>query len=506
MRPGLCVCVGTNHRGSTLRISVGEPNWRREKGGPQHRTDAFVDGTWWPAGHDDLRASGKVSAFAEGSVWLDIDSDPWREVAHDGEQSSIDVRTLHGQTTGGTPLSLHGVRFVGGQSDPLVDQAHVRYVADRLVFGAAVETEDDIRLTAVQTSFRGLREWLMGGPHDTSTPLPLVRSASVAGEGGDAARLDEWVRLLSVEVDGVRIQATVASRRASTSAYETIYKTSASLQLETDEPLALTQWRRQWIEPLRDLVLFGTREQTVALWLRGQHEDSEVEVYSPPDTTLLAPSHVEYHQRHLLPAGIWDQDGFKELVANWRRLHTKLGPVAQALFEVWNTADLAPLTRLLRLTSCAEGYHRAAHNEPPFSDEQHDEMLAAMIDALPDEKSVRSHYKDRLRYANSQSQRRRIRWLIENATTADERLQGQARRLTDRLVGWRDAHTHLDGEIETPPLDDLLLLNAVLTYVLEANILLDIGIGDNTRYCLGHGYVWDDPIAELLASQQGDQA
>jgi hypothetical protein len=40
----------------------------------------------------------------------------------------------------------------------------------------------------------------------------------------------------------------------------------------------------------------------------------------------------------------------------------------------------------------------------------------------------------------------------------------------------------------------LLLLNAVLTYVLEANILLDLGIGNDTRYCLAHGHAWDDPI------------
>ena len=36
-----------------------------------------------------------------------------------------------------------------------------------------------------------------------------------------------------------------------------------------------------------------------------------------------------------------------------------------------------------------------------------------------------------------------------------------------------------------PPLDDLLLLNAVLTYVLEANVLLDMGMDGNTEVLLG---------------------
>jgi hypothetical protein len=52
-----------------------------------------------------------------------------------------------------------------------------------------------------------------------------------------------------------------------------------------------------------------------------------------------------------------------------------------------------------------------------------------------------------------------------------------------------------------PPRDELLLLNAVLTYVLEANVLLDLGIGEDALYCLAHGHVWDDPIPAWLASE-----
>jgi hypothetical protein len=249
-------------------------------------------------------------------------------------------------------------------------------------------------------------------------------------------------------------------------------------------------------------VLFGTREQTVLLALSGDVEagrtSPSVSVFAAPDVALHPPRHTEYYQRDLLPAGIWDQEGFVDLIGSWRDLHRHLGAVAQAFFELLNTVDVPPLTRLLRLTACAEGYHRSLHDEPPFADEQQAAMVAAMIAALPDDPGVRAHYSGRLLHANSQSQRRRIRWLIERAAQVDERLEGQGARLTDRLVGWRNDQTHLDPDTAAPRLDDLLLLNAVLTYVLEANMLLDIGIDDDTRYCLAHGYVWDDPIAALV--------
>jgi ApeA N-terminal domain 1 len=529
-----------------MRVSVGEATRRRDGSGPQTRDNAFIDGVWWPVGHEELEAPGKVSAFGDGSVWLDLSTDAWGAVALADDTERVDVRVLFGRSSSGTPMSLHGGRLIGGEKEVFGGPTHVRYIADRLVHGAAVESESELRLTSVATSFRGLREWLVGSTRETSTPLPLVRPMPAANanlrsgerlsrprpirsalrasrswplrwwkklnppaaddvlESGD--RVDEWLRSLSMQIDGVRVKATVDRSLASTSRFRTIYDTSASLWLEADDALTLTDWRRLWIDPLRDLILFATREQTVTLYLSGytgpERTYPPVSVYMAPETTLHPPQHAEYYQRDLLPAGIWDQEGFPDLIDAWRTLHLQLGAVGQAFFELQNSTD-APLTRLLRLTSCAEGYHRALHDEPPFTDEEHDAMVAAMTDALPEDRGMRSHYRDRLRYANSQSQRQRMRWLIERAAKVDERLEGRTAKLTNRLVGWRNEHTHLAGDVVAPSLDDLLLLNAVLTYVLEANILLDIGIDENAPYCLVHGYVWDDPIGALVGDGPG---
>jgi hypothetical protein len=171
-----------------LRISVGEASGRGDKGGPETRGDAFFEGIWWPADREDLQAEGRVSVFGDGSVWLDASADAWGAVPLSGEDPSVDVRVLYGCGLSGTPMSLHGARLVGGERMPIGDRAHVRYVADRLIHGAAVETEDDLRLASVRTSFRGLREWLSGWAKDTETPLPLVRPSR--SEGGDR-RVDE---------------------------------------------------------------------------------------------------------------------------------------------------------------------------------------------------------------------------------------------------------------------------------------------------------------------------
>lgn len=469
--------------------------------GPEQREDTIVAGTWWAPARDDVRAEGEITALAEGLIWLDLASDPWQDVAG---RRAVEPRALYGSGTSGEPMSLLGVRFIGGQKTLQGDRAHVRYLVGTLILGAHAETEDDVLLDSVRVSFRGLREWLMGGTSQIAIALPLVRPTPSADSNDEPPRTDDWVRSSSLEIDDVEACAFVASGPSRTGRFRVLYETKAWLQLKAKQPLTLTQWRETWVEPLRDLVLFGTREQTIVLSLSGQAQGLGplgVRVYRAQDVHIDAPDHVEYHQRDLLPAGILGEDGLGLLIERWRGLHQSLGAVAQALFEVWNTADMPPLTRLLRLTSCAEGYHRARYDEPPFTDKDHDDMVATMLASLPEDRMVRDQYRDPLRYANRQSQRKRIRWLIDHAAEVDDRLARQSRDLTDKLVGWRNDQTHLDVEVTAPPLDDLLLLNAVLAYVLEANILLDLGIGDDTLRCLSLGHAWDDPIPAWLDSK-----
>jgi len=253
-----------------LRVFVGAARGRNDESGPEKRADAFIEGVWWPVGHEELQAEGKVSAFADGSVWLDTTTDAWGAVPLTDDDERIDVSVLYGRSRSGTPMSLHGARLFGGEKEPLTERSHARYFADRLIHGAAVASEDDLQLTAVRTSFRGLREWLMGWTEDTHTPLPLVRpKPSEEADPEVDHRVEEWVRVAAVEIDGVHVQATVSRSPASIGRFRTVYDTSASLRLEAPEAISLTEWRRLWIEPLRDLVLFGTREQTVMLSLSG---------------------------------------------------------------------------------------------------------------------------------------------------------------------------------------------------------------------------------------------
>ncbi len=79
-----------------MRVTRGEPTWHHTEEAVEKRVDEFVPGTWWIPGREDLLAEGTVRVFAKGIVWLDVDSDPWRDIL--SETASTELRRVYGKT------------------------------------------------------------------------------------------------------------------------------------------------------------------------------------------------------------------------------------------------------------------------------------------------------------------------------------------------------------------------------------------------------------------------
>jgi hypothetical protein len=64
----------------------------------------------------------------------------------------------------------------------------------------------------------------------------------------------------------------------------------------------------------------------------------------------------------------------------------------------------------------SEGYHRTFHDDPPLPDNLHRELSRRMLEAI--EPEHRSVYEAPLTYANQQTQRQRLKFLIGRASAA----------------------------------------------------------------------------------------
>lgn len=289
--------------------------------------------------------------------------------------------------------------------------------------------------------------------------------------------------------------------------YRQHFEATAVLQLKSPTPLSLTQWLERWVTPIQDLMVFGMRQPSSTISLSGIHAGAVGPNGLPFDVKVHALWHPRvpdllwavYQGRAILPANAVDDIG--ELIAQWFALHRKLGNAAQLFFGTINDRDLPALNRMLNLLAFAETYHRRRFDEPPLAEAEHDALSKQMLAGLPSQREC-DVYAGRLLHANAQSQRQRVRWLITRAASADSRLEVK-RALVDSLTETRNHLTHFDAPNEWVANTSYgyALLAAALEFVLEANILLDLGLTEEqVQHGLTQGHGWDDPIPQLPAN------
>jgi hypothetical protein len=446
----------------------------------------------WLPGSEDRRAVGTLKYEPRAGLGLSVIDPPWA-AERDGESF---WPTLHGETLPGAPFTLFDVARRRSGGFWFSEHTQAELVARRLIGAVWLEHEDDLRVTQVVLQSRGLLEWLTASRQDRSGVLEVP------------TQRHERVVPLEATVDGAKLRFSL-SVGGKTERFRDVRQTSASVFIEAPEALTLSEWRRQWLQPLQDLLTFGNREQTITQSLtllvpREGGPAASAEVFEPAETSARPETVFSFYQRDLLPASV--ATDFDAFVRSWFALHRRLRGASRFFFGTLNDYDLPVENRLLNLLAFAETYHRELHDEPPFTIEEHEHNTRAMLGALPDESAI-SVYQGTLGHANRQIQRERVRWLIERAAETDWRFDELVRPLAKSLIDTRNYLTHWSRKSKwVVEADDLALLVDRFVVVLEANLLLDLGFeAAQVSECLAHGYVWDDPLPPFPDDDQDEE-
>jgi hypothetical protein len=166
------------------------------------------------------------------------------------------------------------------------------------------------------------------------------------------------------------------------------------------------------------------------------------------------------------------------LVRRWFTLRRRLDRAGDVLFGTLNHGGQWLENRLLNLTSFSEAYHERFHDEPRFDAALNSRVMKELVSLVPEE--VRPAYREKLGYAWKQTQRTRIRELVERAVDPVPALEPWEKSLTGQLVDTRNHLTHW-GKAKPTVLEGADLFWAVerLAIVLQANLLLDLRLDPN---------------------------
>ncbi|MCA1707305.1 MAG: hypothetical protein LC808_30185 [Actinobacteria bacterium] len=408
---------------------------------------------------------------------------------------------LFGETLDHKPCVLFDALPLNQSGD--LSGAHHRLVlrGHQFVFGEHVSDPNGVESKVFDVRLRGLRQWLTTGHCVESGQVRhgLSREGTPGG--------------LSIELPGS--QLTLGFDWSERGGQVTEEHATATFAFE--EPVALNEFVANWLQPLQDLMVLATREQSVLESLRIQRYDERraeqvhpairvaassdywnswnVEVVRTPNVRLRPSRESEYRQI-LLPASALADDLDRSL-RRWYELRWELREAGTSFFNNLNQ-DSAPLNRrLLDGMSFAETYHRLRHaGEAPLAKKEHRRLRDLMLECIGDHPE-RERYKRALDYANRPDNIERIADLFARARSVDFAVDVQEETLPAQLVATRNYLIHW-GDRTTKVLDGVHRFHAVrrLMVVLEVNLLLDLGLApDLVKACVDESYlsaVWED--------------
>jgi hypothetical protein len=382
------------------------------------------------------------------------------------------VTALHGESLGGTPFSLldawviGGRRFVGEEKTGNT----VDVVASALVRRAHIVSLAGLRFDAAGLTARGLLECVTGGKVDGSRLFEVAPTTKAHEE-------------LSVPLDGATVTISVwTSEQFGRHETSTVLGANASFKLENG--LDLGEFDENYADPLRDLITFATREPS---WIetltvrRPGHDESdpwsrigaEVEIVRPPASEQPVQTSRSYYAL-ALNLGTFARPS--DVIVAWFRIRRQLGPVWPLLFGTLERPSLPLENQLLNLTAFVEGYHRTLHDDPPLSKEVHTSAVEAMLGVLP-ESRFQGIYEPALRFANSQTQRMRARWMAERAVAALPRWNLDIDEFVGALIDTRNWLTHWGQRgRRVQEAGGMALLCRRLELVIRVNLMRDLGL------------------------------
>jgi hypothetical protein len=346
-----------------------------------------------------------------------------------------------------------------------------------LIHGLHLDDIDDLQVDHVVVDVRGLREWV------NHYWRGLTKAADPGGDENPGPGDPLENEVLNVPLDGGSL---LIQRGASIGQRKVDVPVTAQFKLE--ERIPYEEFTERFVKPLRDLITFTTCEPTeveaitifysreLEKWWGDEKPIQSLKDVQVVERTTLTRLPRREREFALIPMPLraWGSDA-PQIIGRWFEQRASLGGPGNLLFATLAKRDVHLENDVLGLLSVAEGYHRGHFDDPPFTADDHQAALEAMLGSLGEQIQA-DHYRSRLQHANQQSQKQRVRILYDRAEEVLVEV-GSWRTQLQGLIDTRNFLTHWHARTANvlEGWDLWAALNR-LRIVIEINLYLDLEI------------------------------
>jgi len=344
--------------------------------------------------------------------------------------------------------------------------------ADMVLIGAHIQEEDEVRFEKLSVEYLHLDEWaytsgfVLKMPNDEKAhprviehkpPEPIAVSCDEVeislefGHGiGLSNPLVRWAELTQ----------------------------TAYFSFEFPERKPLDELLKV-VYKLQNFLSLGVGEAVYPLGFVGRSstEDRPVEIHYRPIGRLDSAEKVHSAKMRFILPDL--EDDFGRFLCNWLVKAETLDPVYQLYFGTIYAPRAYLRQKFLSLIQGLEAYHRRALGTLDLPEEEHQERLEDILDAVPDDH--RSWLEGKLGYSNEPSLRKRLKEIFQRDLESVRPIVGDSNKDRDRfmhkVVETRNYLTHFDKSKESVAArgEELYRITRRLKSLLEICLLREIG-------------------------------
>jgi hypothetical protein len=167
------------------------------------------------------------------------------------------------------------------------------------------------------------------------------------------------------------------------------------------------------------------------------------------------------------------QHRFESVLTNWLDKVELLEPIHSMYFGTLYNPNMFLHQKFLSLVLCLESYHRRRGHNLELPPEEGKKRVDDIVNVAPEQH--RKWLKNKLRYSNELTLRRRLKELVESFSFVEVGNQGQ---FIEDVVNTRNYHIHYDEELKKLSADPtkMSMLALRLAALTEAILLVEIGL------------------------------
>lgn len=454
-------------------------------------------GRWWLPSDAESIHSGILTYSPSEGLTLDlVGGFPTREWVQTSETAwAVADRGLkrfavvHG-TIGGQPATLLGVREVRthlagfGPFHPDVEEQELN--AEALLLGVHTESASESTFVRASASIEDLSTWtsdyVISGEIGTTPDHKTLTGEATISVG---PRMEPQ----SVDSDGVMFELSHWTTLASFDHYRwgTRGRIDDRIVISMSSTASLMSWNEchQHVRSIQDLVSLGTGRGASVIWLRLETPrpqlDAEESIHNRPGMVdvfadLRRSMDLDPHAPAVdTPVFTLDVLPFNELIPAWSNTRQQFRAACNLLLAPQRHDGEYLETQVITAVTAAESFHKQLGTDPPIPKDELDSLIDSAAKAVP---AARSNWL-RSVIPRGHSLRQRLEHLGDRLPQAvQSMLLPDPAEWVRKTVRARNELSHAGSS--KSDLDELCAVLTVTRVVVLLNILIELGMGDES--------------------------